>query len=272
MTIQGDGFSLTLDKWHGRLASWEYQGVSLLAAGPRVQAWRAPTDNDVHMAPAWREAGLDRLWHRTVRAEVTSQQPESVEFVVESVLGSYPVRPAFGVTYTYRIGADGSVTITTRVTPLRTLPTLPRVGLTLSLPAGFEQFRWAGRGPHTSYPDMKQSAQFGVWSGTVDEQFETHVRPQENNNKTDTLWAEVTNAQGRGLRASGVPNVSVLHYTAEDLTAAQHTFDLKRRPETILNLDYAQGGLGSQSCGPGPLAQYLIDAQEMEFTVTLRPV
>ena len=61
----------------------------------------------------------------------------------------------------------------------------------------------------------------------MDDQFETHVRPQENNNKTDILWAEVTNAQGRGLRASGVPNVSVLHYTAEDLTAAQHTFDLK---------------------------------------------
>ena len=47
---------------------------SLLAAGPRLQVWRAPTDNDVHMARGWREAGLDRLWHRTVRTTVTAQK------------------------------------------------------------------------------------------------------------------------------------------------------------------------------------------------------
>ena len=118
---------------------------------------------------------------------------------------------------------------------------------------------------------MKTSARFGIWSGTVDEQFEPHVRPQENGNKTDTIWAKVTDAQGHGLRDSGVPNVSVLHFTAQDLTTAQHTFDLARRSETILNLDYVQSGLGSRSCGPGPLPTYLIQPQEMEFTVTLRP-
>ncbi|MBV9852715.1 MAG: DUF4981 domain-containing protein, partial [Armatimonadetes bacterium] len=272
ITVRGAGFTLTLDKWHGRLASWEHQGTQLLSAGPRVQVWRAPTDNDVHMARRWREAGLDRLWHRTARVEVTARTDDLVELTVESVLGAFPIRPAFGAAYTYRVTADGTVTITTRVTPRRPLPTLPRVGLTLHLPADFDNFRWAGRGPHTSYPDMKQSARWGVWSGTVDEQFDVHVRPQENGNKADTLWAEVTDDEGRGLRASGVPHVSVTHYTAEDLTAARHTFDLAPRPETILNLDHVQSGLGSQSCGPGPLPEYLIEAQEMEFTVTLRPL
>jgi hypothetical protein len=152
------------------------------------------------------------------------------------------------------------------------VPTLPRVGLTLSLPAGFEYFRWAGRGPHESYVDRKHSARFGVWTGTVDEQCEPYVKPQETGSKTDTLWAEVTNAQGRGIRVSGVSDVSVLHYTAEDLTTARHTFDLVRRPETILNLDYAQCGLGSQSCGPGPLPEYLLQPSEFEFTITLRPL
>ena len=272
VTVRGTDFVLTLDKWHGRLASWEHEGTALLAQGPRVQVWRAPTDNDVHMAHGWREAGLDRLQHRTVRAEVTARAGDTVEIVVESVLGAFPIRPAFGVTYTYRVAPDGALTITTHVRPLRTLPTLPRVGLTLHLSPGFERFRWAGRGPHPSYPDMKQSARFGVWSGSVAAQFETHVRPQENNNKTDVLWAEVTDSQGRGLWASGVPNVSVLHHTAADLTAARHTFDLIRRPETVLNLDHVQSGLGSGSCGPGPLPEYLIQPQEMKFTVTLRPI
>ncbi|HEY3282240.1 MAG TPA: glycoside hydrolase family 2 TIM barrel-domain containing protein [Armatimonadota bacterium] len=272
VTVKGAGFSLTLDKWYGELRSWEVGGTQLLAEGPRLQAWRAPTDNDVHMANGWREAGLDRLSHRAARTAVTAKSDEAVELLVESVLGAYPILPAFGVTYTYLVKGDGTVTLTTKVKPLKDLPTLPRVGLTLRLPAGFDQFRWAGRGPHMSYPDMKHSARFGLWSGTVDEQYEVEVRPQETGNRTDTQWAEIINAAGHGLRVWGVPNVSVLHYTAEDLTAAQHTTDLHARAETVLNLDYVQSGLGSQSCGPGPLEQYLIQPSEMEFTVTLQPL
>jgi hypothetical protein len=30
-------------------------------------------------------------------------------------------------------------------------------------------------------------------------------------------------------------------------------------------------GLGSNSCGPGPLAKYLIPAEEMSFAIRLRP-
>ncbi len=272
VTVTGGDFSLTLDKIHGQLTAWEHRGVSLLADGPRLQVWRAPTDNDVHMAADWRKAGLNRLWHRTSRAAVTAQTAQVVELTVESVLGAYPIPPAFTATYIYTVTSDGVLTITTQVTPLGTLPTLPRVGLTLQLPAGFTRFRWAGLGPHESYPDRKQSARFGVWSGTVSEQMEPYIRPQENGNKADTLWAEVTNDHGQGLRVSGVPHVSALHFTAEDLTAAQHTFDLTPRAETVLNLDDAQGGLGSNSCGPGPLAEYLIAPEEREFTVTLRPL
>ncbi len=66
-------------------------------------------------------------------------------------------------------------------------------------------------------------------------------------------------------------NVSVHHYTPEDFIAAKHTFDLARRDETILNLDHAMAPLGSESCGSGPLAKYLIEAKPMEFTVRLRP-
>ena len=36
------------------------------------------------------------------------------------------------------------------------LPLLPRIGLILSMPAGFEQFTWFGRGPEESYMIVKQ--------------------------------------------------------------------------------------------------------------------
>jgi hypothetical protein len=37
------------------------------------------------------------------------------------------------------------------------------------------------------------------------------------------------------------------------------------------NMDYRQAGPGINSCGPGPLAQYLIDPTETGFTIRLGP-
>ena len=56
---------------------------------------------------------------------------------------------------------------------------------------------------------------------------------------------------------------SVSHYTAQDLDSAYHTYDLHPRAEVILNLDYRQRGLGTESCGPGPLEHYKINQAGM---------
>jgi hypothetical protein len=66
-------------------------------------------------------------------------------------------------------------------------------------------------------------------------------------------------------------NLSAHHFTAQDLTRAQHTYELKRRDEITLNLDLAQSGLGSASCGPGRLEKYQLQAVETRFRVRLRP-
>ena len=107
----------------------------------------------------------------------------------------------------------------------------------------------------------------------MQDQFETYIRPQENGNKSEVRWAAVTDTRGLGLLATAQPtlNVSVHHYTPEDLTQARHTFDLAPRAETIWHLDYAQSGLGSQSCGPGPLPEYLLQPAETRFSVRLTP-
>jgi beta-galactosidase len=61
------------------------------------------------------------------------------------------------------------------------------------------------------------------------------------------------------------------HYTAHDLYAAYHTYDLKPRPETILSLDYHQRGLGTASCGPDILPQYKIGPGKYQFRYSLQP-
>jgi beta-galactosidase/evolved beta-galactosidase subunit alpha len=61
-------------------------------------------------------------------------------------------------------------------------------------------------------------------------------------------------------------------YTTQDLTQANHAYDLVRRDFVTLNIDLAQTGLGSNSCGPRALEQYELKAQPFAFTVRLRPI
>ena len=92
-------------------------------------------------------------------------------------------------------------------------------------------------------------------------------------NKADTRWAAITNLRGEGLLCMGMPviNVSVHHYTTEDLTAsARIRHELTAHEETVVHLDCQQGGLGSNSCGPRPLP-HLLQPVEMSFAVRIKP-
>ena len=181
----------------------------------------------------------------------------------------------FDIEYTYRILGNGDIVVDTHLVPSGLLPaTLPRVGLTMALPSGHEQVTWYGHGPHESYRDRKAGAPIGVFSGAVADQLYPYIMPQESGNKNAVRWAAVTDAQGNGLLAVGAPtlDVSTHHFTAQDLTKAQHTYDLVPRDEVILNLDFVQNGLGNGSCGPGVLPQHQLAPDEMRFSLRLRPL
>lgn len=113
----------------------------------------------------------------------------------------------------------------------------------------------------------------GRYRSTVDEQYVPYIMPQENGNKTEVRWLTLSNDQGLGLLVVGTPplEASVSHFTAADLHQAQHTHELVRRDEVILNLDYMQSGLGGASCGSGTLPQYLLQPGRYIFRLRLRP-
>ncbi len=176
--------------------------------------------------------------------------------------------------YTYTVYGSGDIVLEMHIIPeVVEVPFLPRVGLQMTLFGEYERFTWYGRGPHESYSDRKAGARVGVYDGTVDEQYVPYIVPEENGNKTDVMWVSLTDEEGAGLLAVGAPvlEVSAHHYTTEDLTVATHTYELERREDITLNLDYAQSGLGSASCGPGRLEQYQLRPQELRYRLRLRP-
>jgi beta-galactosidase/beta-glucuronidase len=281
-TITGSNFELVFDQTAGHLTTFTYQGQPLLVAGPTLNLWRAATDNDgFKLWPdqedkllfEWLKAGLDKLVWQPERVTVEQPQPQVVRLTTWLV-GQAPGCPD-EITHqqTTTIYGSGDVIIENTVEAKLKLTSLPRVGLTMQLPGGFENFTWYGRGPQENYIDRNTGAAVGLYHSTVDEQYVPYVMPQENGNKTEVHWLTLTNQAGVGLLVVGANplEASVSHYTAADLYQALHTNELTRRNEVSLNLDYRQCGLGGASCGPGTLPQYLVPPDNYQFTVRLRP-
>ncbi|MBM3190261.1 MAG: DUF4981 domain-containing protein, partial [Chloroflexi bacterium] len=273
--VNGYDLALTFDRALGALSSWQFMGRELLVAGPRLNVWRAPTDNDAaggrreSAEMLWRAAGLDRLEHTVRRVDAVQLRPQAARVVVESFVCAPDRASGFDCTYTYTLYGSGDVLLETHVLPGPGLPHLPRVGLQMRLRRPLSRMAWYGRGPHESYCDRKESAAVGYYEGTVDDQYVPYIVPQEFGNKTDVRWVALRDDGGLGLLAVGMPplEVSAHHYSLDNLTAARHTHELRRLNETVLYLDARQSGLGGASCGPGTLPQYLIQPEETRFTV-----
>jgi beta-galactosidase len=175
---------------------------------------------------------------------------------------------------TYLVRGDGEILVEARFNPEKSdLPKLPRLGMQMVMPAGFNRISWLGPGPQETYSDRKD-ARVGLYSGTVRDQFyRDYVEPGESGNKVDVRWVAITNQKGVGLLAVGQPLLSVnaLHHTAADLQAAEHPYELPQRDITVLNLDWKQQGVGGDdSWGAWPHNEFLIPCQEYTYSFRLR--
>jgi beta-galactosidase len=247
--------------------------VALL--GPRVDLWRAPTDNDEgyhgpeQLARRWRAAGLDRLRHRTVEVAAGAEGLR-----VRTRVGPAGSDRGFAVVYAWRV-EDGALVLRLDVAPDRgwDVP-LPRVGVRFAVPAGLRRVEWLGRGPGEAYPDTRLAARLGRFSRTVEELQTPYLMPQENGSRADVRWAELT-GDGPGLRLDGRPHfaLTVRPWTSEALAAARHAEDLVADPDWVwVNADAAQQGIGTASCGPGVLPAYRLDPRPVALELAFRAI
>ncbi|MEU6415312.1 glycoside hydrolase family 2 TIM barrel-domain containing protein [Microbispora sp. NPDC046933] len=235
---------------------------------PRLDLWRAPVDNDRYLHTEWRAYGLHRLRHRLIGVDA-----DGTSLVVRTRVA--PAGRNIGMYATYHWSSeDDGLCLTLHVRPEGEWPfPLPRLGLRLAVPAALRHVEWFGRGPGEAYVDSWQAAPVGRYVMTVEQMQTPYVFPQENGSRADVRWATLTGPDGTGLRFEGQPvfQFTARPWTSEDLDAARHTIDLTPRDEIHVNLDLAQHGLGSGSCGPGVLPRYELRAEPVTFHVVMRP-
>ncbi len=272
VTITGQAFTVQFDRSAGAMTSLTYRGTELVRQPLMPDFWRAWTDNDRGATlqtklDVWRLASAS--WE--VKAVTAASAADgSVRVAVDA---SIPViASAYKVSYT--VFPSGDIVVEASFTPgLEKLPMLPRFGMQMAMPAGFEQVAWFGPGPEETYADRNE-ARVGRHGGTVDAQWTEYSKPQENGNKVDVRWMAITNKAGVGLLAVGMPRLSAAarHYTHDDIWSAKHTYELTRRPATFVNLDYGQMGVGGDDSW-GALAHepYQLPAKAYSYRFRLRP-
>ena len=271
--LKGKSFSYTFNKLEGKLEDMTYAGNEVIYAGPSFNVWRAPIDNDMFVVKDWTEKGVNRIMNRVDDVSV-KREADGIEISVDQYLS--PPNGIWGIRLkqTYLVYSDGVVRLRTRTYPVGDTPEfLPRVGYRLTLPKGYSDVTWHGRGPGESYVDSKSANLVGTYTYDVKDMFTEYVYPQENGNRTDVRFMACSDSEGKGLffysRESF--NFSIHEYSLEKLEAAKHTYELEEDNFLSLYIDHRHHGIGSNSCGPVPLKEHSLKPDYYDFDVYIRP-
>ena len=285
--------ALTFDT-RGSLTSWH----GLPVKGPRLELWRAPTDNDrgagqgsyelaepelTHgrgaeetppSAERWAERGLHRLVHRVLS---TSRSKHGLEQLVRISAA----HSGMGVDIAWRWTSTAvGVLLRTEVVPFGPWDcTWPRVGIRLDLPISLASspVGWFGTGPAESYADSAAAARVGRFTSSVPALSIDYARPQETGHRPG-LRSLVLGGEGTKptLTVDTVPDGSdhrcgfqlALH-TAQQRGLAAHPHELPEPVALHLYLDDAQHGLGSRACGPDVLPRHALWPSARAWEVVL---
>ena len=241
----------------------------LLKAPVKPCFWRAPTDND-------RGAGLPLELSRWKTAELY-QKGEPVSIT--------PLQDCVEVLFRYRLGADSADCCMLRhriygegllqmTLELDTETPPSEFGLCLMLPADCSNLRWLGLGPEENYCDRHNGVRHGIWKTTARESLSRYLKPQECGNRTGVYWAEITDAEGDGIRLSGEEfEISVLPWTSHELENADHICELPPSRRTVVKACLKQMGVaGDDSWGARPAPETLLPAGKLSFSLWMRPV
>jgi len=190
--VSSEYLQLGFDKEQGIISSFQIQGIEILDQGPKLNIWRAPTDNDGCYTNLWRQSsgraahqwvqtGYDQALLQVESVQVNTVSEEQLIIKVAGALKSEANSVLATTEQTYMISGDGTIQLSTLFTTAqKNLPVLPRLGYEIQLKPGFDQMSWYGRGPHENYIDRNSSALLGIYKGSVSAQFVNYPVPQEN--------------------------------------------------------------------------------------------
>ena len=265
--------TFTVDKQTGALTSLNLNGKELLATPLTLSLYRPATDNDnrdKNGARLWRDAGLDCLTQKVVSLK---ESKTSTTARVE-ILNAKTQRVGIA-DFVYSLDRNGALKVHTTFQPDTTIvKSMARLGLTFRVSNAYDQVSYLGRGDNETYIDRNQSGKIGVYQTTPERMFHYYVAPQSTGNRTDVRWVKLGDTSGEGIfvESDRAFQFSIIPFSDVLLEKARHINELERDGLLTVHLDAEQAGVGTATCGPGVLPQYLVPLKKQSFEFTLYPV
>jgi beta-galactosidase len=274
IVLTASDVTVVIDRVHGLPVSMKREGRERLSSPITPAIWRAPTDNDRYVQREWQKALYHLAQTHCYDCVVVPSEDGVATVRAHLCIGAPSHLPILHLTANYTLYPDGSLALDYEANVREGLPPLPRFGLQMMLPEGFENLAYYGRGPVESYRDKRLASYEGEFACAVSDHFEHYVRPQENMAHADTVWMRVSDGDVAllALDADTRFSFNCSHFTPHDLYATAHDFELKPRKETVINLDLTQTGIGSNSCGPALAERHRLADKHLRFAVRLLPV
>jgi beta-galactosidase len=277
LTIKGNNdFSISFDEKTGMMTSLVYSGKEMVHKKSGLQFnWYRSVSNDKYTDQNYYNTAYDS----PLFTYQLSKDKKSVTIIYNTtatIENDKGIRVPLFIKYV--VYGNGTVDVDASFAMPNNADIVHRLGLQMVLPQGYENVKYYGHGPHENYWDRKHSAFIGLYQTTVtDMEAEHYVRSQSMGNREGVRWLSLTDTAGKGMKVISKDNLSVtaLHFTDAEIWKAAHDFKLKeiRKPEVYLSLDCIQQGLGNASCGPRPLAEYMIPVNiPMSYSFRIEPV
>lgn len=279
LIVEGDRFRTEFSRATGFMVKYEANGLDMIKEGEALTPnfWRAPTDNDFGANLQKRYAA----W-KNPEMKLTSFE-QRVENGMVTVKASYDMPSVSAkMEMTYVINNVGAIKVSEKLTATKgaKVSDMFRFGMQMPMPRSFDRVEYYGRGPVENYSDRKGCANIGLYRQSVDEQFYSYIRPQENGTKSDIRWWKMLNAAGNGIEvvAEAPFSASALHYTIESLDDGirkdqRHSPEVDEADLTNFCFDKLQTGLGCEnSWGHIARPEYRVPYADYEFTFIITPV
>ena len=265
LSVRSDTFFYVYNKLSGLFEQLSVDGEELLETPMELNIWRAPTDNDRKIKEEWIDAGYDRSKARAYDTH-WEMNGEGIRIYSTVSVAAVAIQKVLDIEAVWKIYRTGEISVKMHVKKDREFPQLPRFGIRLFLRGEYENLKFYGLGPHESYRDKCRSCSHGLYDTTVEEQHEDYICPQENGSHTDCDYLMLEKENQTVTAVSSRPfSFNVSYYSQEELTRKAHNFELEKSGSTIVCLDYAQNGIGSNSCGPELRKEYQFTEETFTF-------
>ena len=284
-TVKKDGFLhiraglayVVFDMKQGKISKIHQGAVPVVIEGPQLNFWRPPTDNDRvdgHGELLWRRIGLDNLTWEVTDVEIKKiDKWESVQnILVKKKAYNENGERVFMVWEIYQIYCTGDILVGYAIMPDSWVTSFPKTGVQMKVSDELVTTEWVGYAQET-YPDRQACGFLGHYKAPTDNLFHSYIRPQAAGNRMETRYVTFFDAHRDRIFSAQLENqncqFSIYPYSDTDIEQATHTNELRREGYYTLNIEGAQSGIGTATCGPGILEQNFLQAENQCFVLHL---